>query len=459
VEKLKELEEEKKKIMAELAKLLAEDPRMLRRYLAMLDVQNTSYRDQMTRLARRQQKLHEQVAQWNSTPEKERPALIESFRESYTPQQQQIVHDSIKLRENMETWLPLDVKPEQIASSLAQAEKIAQHISQAPANPDEGELALTELRSLRETIPQLGEITRFGWVDDPKMASYIANRLTDIEMLITAQSGQMKLNQSLNDRDFPKAAEIIQHGIAAETVTLGEKLDATEKQVASMSEAIGQLAAQLNHLLQTDIIPPQATSVERLSTGEMASAEELLAPVVPAFALAEQTFDELMRLIIAKMDEAPPPSAPGSAPDLESLLKLLEDEMRNTEGLGIPTRPINVSILRDWMQPGSSGNQGMGQAQAQAAQAQAQQAVTETGLLEEQARERAQAGLAQARPLEEPSPPPSRSRPQGEDWNKLVSRLQKDLLQGRDNTLPEQYRDAIENYFKTISDPTGPAGR
>ena len=44
-EELKALLEEKKKIMDELAKLLAEDPRMLRRYLAMLQLQGTTQRD------------------------------------------------------------------------------------------------------------------------------------------------------------------------------------------------------------------------------------------------------------------------------------------------------------------------------------------------------------------------------------------------------------------------------
>ena len=63
VEKLKELMEEKKKIMEELAKVLAEDPRMLRRYLAMLQLQGTSYRDQMTLLAEQQKQLK---SRWRS---------------------------------------------------------------------------------------------------------------------------------------------------------------------------------------------------------------------------------------------------------------------------------------------------------------------------------------------------------------------------------------------------------
>ena len=41
---------------------------------------------------------------------------------------------------------------------------------------------------------------------------------------------------------------------------------------------------------------------------------------------------------------------------------------------------------------------------------------------------------------------PSRS------WNTLVSQLGDELRQGRDNIPPEQYRQAIEQYFNTISE-------
>ena len=37
------------------------------------------------------------------------------------------------------------------------------------------------------------------------------------------------------------------------------------------------------------------------------------------------------------------------------------------------------------------------------------------------------------------------------DWNKLVSHLGDDLKQGRDKAPPEQYRQAIEQYFAQIS--------
>jgi flagellar biosynthesis/type III secretory pathway protein FliH len=115
--------------------------------------------------------------------------------------------------------------------------------------------------------------------------------------------------------------------------------------------------------------------------------------------------------------------------------------------------------MRDWMRPGSNPGQGMGmgQAQAQAAQAQAEQAKAETQRLAKEARQSAQKALAEARQNGKADASAGNARTRGEAWNKLASRLQKDLLQGRDNTPPEQYRQAIENYFKIISDSTADA--
>ena len=92
----------------------------------------------------------------------------------------------------------------------------------------------------------------------------------------------------------------------------------------------------------------------------------------------------------------------------------------------------------------------MGRAQAQAAQAQSEEGKAQTQRIEKKARESALKALAEAKQqtATDDSAPVSR----GEAWNKLVSKLQKELLQGRDNTPPEQYRAAIESYFKTISE-------
>lgn len=452
VEKLKALLEEKRKVMAELSKLLSEDPRLLRRFLAMQQLQASSYRDQMTLLAERQKQVQGQIAKWNGTPEATRADLLPQLKQDYAAGQRKVVQDATTLRENMETWLPLDVKPDtkQVEAALREAEKAIQMAAKDALGETDGKGTLDKLRAMRENLAQLN---RLESKDKPRMSAYLANRQIELESLITSQSGQMVIQASLSKGDFPKVAEVTQQGLAQETATLSQKLEATEKQVGRLSGDIATKAALLNKTVKGDIVSPQGTSVEQLSQRDTKAAGEILNGVVPAFAAAEQTFDELMRLIIAKLDEAPAPSAPGQAPQLDAMLAMLQDEMKAAESLGIPCRPMNVTINSDWMKP----NSGMGQAQAQAAQAQAQQAKADAEKLEKQARENARkAGLAAIKEDAAKKEDPAETNGRASAWNKLGSRLQKDLLQGRDNTPPEQYRTAIDNYFKIISEQTSP---
>ncbi len=471
VEKLKALLEEKKAIMAELAKVLADDPRLLRRYLAMLQKQGISYRDQLTLLAEDQKKIKGQVDLWNVTPEPDRAALIPQIRQASLPDGKQVAEDATRLRENMETWLPLDVKTgqPQVQAALNRAEKIAQWTAESAAgsNPAAAEEALEALRQLRDQILQFTEIPS---TNQARMGAYVANRLPEIDALLTAHSGQMKIAESLNHGDFAKIAEIVQQRVTEQTVALGEKLEASEAQLSGMSKEIADKANELDGVIQDAIIVPQRGAVDRLARREMPAAGEVLVPVVPAFARAETTFDELIQLVIAKLDDAPPPDDAGRAQDLESILALLQDEIKASENLGIPCRPINVSVLRDWMKPGQNSGQGMGQGQAQAqaqaqgraqlqaARDQAQRAREQTGQLEQGARNRARQAIADARKAGEQTAADETVRAD-EDWNKLASHLRKDLLQGRDNTPPEQYREAIENYFRVLTGTTAPAAK
>ncbi len=462
VEKLKALLEEKKKVLAELSKLLSEDPRLLRRYLAMQQLQCASYRDQMTLLAERQKQVQKQIAAWNASDETGRAALVPQFQKDYAADQRKVVLDATTLRDNLETWLPLDVKPDvkQVEAALRQAEKIvemtAKDAQSETSGDDSGKASLEAMRAMRENLSQVSQMNS---KDKVRMTSYLANRQVELESLIASQTARMVVQASLNHGDFPKVAEVTQQGIAQETTTLSQKLEATEKQVARLSEEISVKAAMLNKTVKGDIVSPQDASVQKLANKDIKSAGEVLNGVVPAFALAEQTFDELMRLIIAKLDEAPAPSAPGQAPQLDALLAMLQDEMKACESLGIPCRPMNVTVNSDWMKPGASSGQGqgMGQAQAQAAKAQAQQAKADAERLEKQARENAQnAGQAAIKNASAPKESPVATGNRSPAWNKLTSRLQKDLLQGRDNTPPEQYRTAIDSYFKIISETTSP---
>jgi type II secretory pathway pseudopilin PulG len=194
-----------------------------------------------------------------------------------------------------------------------------------------------------------------------------------------------------------------------------------------------------------------------------------------AFAQAEAQFDDLLKLIVAKLDSAPPPDDPGENPTLDQMLAMLKEERKAAESLGIPNRPLNIQIMTDWLRQNSSSQQaGRGQqpggqrqspgsrAQARSAQQQARDNAARAARASEQARRSAQGRAGEL--FQSSIPAPGNTNEGGPKspsnaWNTLASKLGEELRQGRDNVPPEQYRAAIEQYFNSISEtvPASPA--
>ena len=99
----------------------------------------------------------------------------------------------------------------------------------------------------------------------------------------------------------------------------------------------------------------------------------------------------------------------------------------------------------------SGSNPGQARAQARAAQAQARRAADKAQQVGERITRTVQKRASDLAAAQTGPKRPSRS------WNTIVSQLGEDLRQGRDNIPPEQYRQAIEQYFNTISEKI-PAG-
>ena len=405
-DQLAKLLEEKKKIMAELAKILADDPRLLRRFLALEQLEGTTLRDQMTLLAQRQQALAAQVTQWTSAGDKDRQATLTQLIASQSAEQSEVAALAAKLHENMVTWLPLEVSPDQeaVAACRNLAVEAARLATQATsqvspesrtAGLESARQSLAELRRLQDRLPDMDSLAESAG----KLSLFEANRLNETATLITRQSGWIKKIEALQAGDFPQAAEVDQHRLMLDTQTLSEKLDATAASVASLSAVIESKADELNSTVHVQILGEQSGATEALGRKTVKEAVAHQAEATHSFAKAETQFDDLLHLIIAKLDAAPAPTEVGQNKSLEELLAQLQDEQQAAEKLGIPCRPINVSIQKDWLRASSSSNPGQGRGQARAAQAQAQIASQRARQSSETARRLAQlARFRNARP-------------------------------------------------------------
>jgi hypothetical protein len=289
---------------------------------------------------------------------------------------------------------------------------------------------------------------------------FAANRLNESADLVTKQSGWIKKMDALRDGDFAQSAEVDQHRLALDTAALSEKLDAATPSVAALSTEIQAKSDQLLHTVQKQVLPEETRAVDALARKTMKDAATRQEGANTAFAQAETQFDDLLRLIVAKLDSAPPPTDPGSNPTLEEMLAMLKDEKKAAEELGIPNRPINVQLMTDWLRQSSQQAGGQAQrqsrsAQSRAAQQRARDSSARTARASDQAARNARnqaaalvrGGAAVAGNNNEGGPKaPSNS------WNTLASKLGDELRQGRDTVPPEQYRQAIEQYFNSISE-------
>lgn len=454
-EKMKELLEEKKKIMAELAELLGEDPRLLRRFMAMQQLQADTLRDQMTLLAQRQESLKTTTGKWLTVTDENRAAALKELQALHARSQFAISQNAMALFENLTTWLPLDLDPKHasVQSCLDLATEIIRLSDGAIAKMAEGDTAkgkeaaeqsLAAIRRLREELPKLNDMA----AHHSKLPRFIQNRADEVSALITLQSGWIRKLETLQKGDFHEAARIDQRQLAVDTKTLHEKLDSMAASLRGASWETPVLTDIFLATITNAIIAPQTEAVDAFAKSDVETGVARQRLAVAGFAAAEEQFDNLLKAIIAEMDASPPPTEPGQNKTLDQLMTMLEEEMKAAEKLGIPCRPLNISIEKDWMKQGSQPSP------SSEAARQMKAAIADAKESSRRVKEVMESMGEDGREYQFPAAP-------AQSWNVLASKLGEELQQGRGNVPPERYRKAIEQYFRQISQdlPTGEAGK
>ncbi|MBI4578134.1 MAG: hypothetical protein HY718_00435, partial [Planctomycetes bacterium] len=330
---------------------------------------------------------------------------------------------------------------------------------------------------------------------DAKAARYAARRVTeahDLEVAIEDWGDQL---DAIAQGKFPPAGAIDQVRLEADTTRLGKKIDRVGAVLARMSPEIAEKASDLSGLLNDEIPPKQSQGGEALDNNDVKTAIPLETETVEAFARGELAFDDLLTLVeehLANQPAAAPVGAEAeSAEDqLAKMLKALEQEADACEKLGAVLHS-NLVVQGDWAASGDSGSGGQGgggqrsgQAQASrnaagrnqqrgsarqselreaAMQAQASQREAEELLrrLEEATRDRDNGPPPRGGDQEKPPAVTDAGDPDDRgtvgpgrderDWNVFVSELQDQLRQGAGRTAPEQYRQAIDAYFRQLA--------
>ncbi len=466
----RELAQEWEKTLAELAKVLAKDPRLLARYMSLSRRRVDTLRDQLTLLNLRQQELLVPVKQLSGEAPTEaaagqKPGESEPDKRPSSPKEQiaagiravqatlardlgEIASETITVQEDLGTWLPQKMKDDPKTTALRQqSEKIsslATAAAMALANPKADKAAAgkqvdalaTELKSFEAALSKLANDK------DSEMTVSLNRRLARVRKLEQLTAAWQQKNAHLAANRHYRVLEMDQHRLSEDTLALTGKLETANAQLAGLPDDILTLADEVKDAMRYDVLVEQMSAELGLRDGNLATAKAHQQKAIEGFTRAEERFNKLIDRVIEEQDKVPPqvPDLDNmQLPTLEDLLARLESEADLAEALGIPNRPNNLQGLRDWLMRSSSG-QGMG-----------------IGALQGRARLLEQARRDALRAAREAQKSTSRARPMATaaHWNTLGSRLEDAVRQGRGSMPPRQYRRAIERYFELISGAKG----
>jgi hypothetical protein len=494
LKRLEEVMKMREELRAELARILADDPRLLRRLMDSIRNRSQSMREELSRLVADQGVFNREVRAWRESAEVDRPRIAELLLLRQLRKSQSIATSTGELQGRYQAWLPLNRQSKD--SNLAAATRTLQDLATAATNleshaeqfiveterpklapPAEGESAETEPAPIAPTGPTVDSLLADGQRvyelatkaelslrqlsasdDDLEIATFAANRLADTREIIADSSAWVRQVKAHQANKYSRAAEVEQYRLAMKTEELAGKLGSIEQSLAgalqredgSLPKPIADKAREFLATLDKEATPNQLASVYALHVDDFAKTTDRQTLALGALEKAERTYDEMIQLAIKEMDKLPvqdPVSNLLDDPTLDQLLAQLEQERPIAEVLGIPPRPTNLRIVDDWLM--GAGNLAMAARSRQWMQQQMQRDNRMSQWQLDQAYRR-----AIARALKEGKSAKKVARPKAtklSDWNRLVSELNEDVGQGRDKAPPEQYRRAIEQYFAQIS--------
>ncbi len=495
MKRLEEVLKMREELRAELARILADDPRLLRRLMDSIRNRSENLREELAELVADQKEFNREVRAWSETEVTDRPRIAQLLLMRHLRKSAAIATATGELQGRYQAWLPLDRKSkdgnlaaatERIQALATAANQLSAHSQQfiveatspklaAPAAEEgapaaeapvpngptvdslvaEGQKLYEQATQAETTLRQLSASDK-----DAEIAAFAANRLVDTRKVIESTSAWVRQARAHQADKYSRAAEVEQYRLAMKTDELAGKLGSIEqtlsglmqRQDGSLPEPIAVKAREFMAALDKEASPNQLAAVYALHVDDMPRATERQVLAGGALDKAEKLYDEMVKLAIAEMDKLPvqdPIANLLDDPTLDELLAQLEQEQTMAQTLGIRDRPSNLQIVNDWMLPNSSGSMGGGGGGRAWMQQQMQRENQRTQRQLDAAYRR-----AIARALKETTPKSKVTLPKRtklSDWNRLVSKLNDDVGQGRDKAPPEQYRRAIEQYFSQIS--------
>jgi len=465
----------KREALKRLSALLEKNPELRARYLAQSKASGGIYREELSRLRNQQLVLADGMSLYL-------PADIVK-REKGIPKpwngmlQRRLLKFTEQTTEALgisRIWIPTDtpaVQRKELESSLAMLSQAVEKLSQSdPLNEEQFTQAVNAVQKLgREMI----DILDGPWWKE-KQEEYTRFRFEDLQGMSKELYACASLAKSLRQKKGYQILRQLQEELNSETFSITLGMMSSLSEISGVSPKADKAIDELDKLLVDHLYPRQKrvmgfldgevgdrafVAMQSVST-TLEKVTHLLDSAIVEFVRAKDEQEALAQRPQAEGEVRvlPDPTEAAIEELIAQMLRKLEEESRkpslNKLGIGVEK---NFEIEQDWLKPSSGGKPKSERAELERQKEQqmeaAEEAMRMAGKAQQMANQQAQK-LAQemkGKPVvswEERQVSAFEGR---NNWNTIPSQLKKSLTQDFDTAVPEEFREAIDNYFRMIS--------
>lgn len=369
----------RREMMAEFGRILADDPRLLARYMDLIKRRRSSLRNQLTELFDRQDEIAREVSGWQRVQEAQRENLWMLVSEIRLHAAAPLAKDAEAFAERVQKQMPLILDTsrgtaalviehaKQVAllsrASSLDAKKAIKALGDADAEVELSANANKVVYELSELAAALDQLNFEGETKEG-VSDYVTARQTEARVLADQADAWAEAAGFLETHNYHGLAQVDQQQNAIATELLRVEMLNIETELEDqfgeldMPQEVRNLARELNRVMEA-ITFNQAAAAFALSKDDINKAADQQERSLAGFETAEELFDKLRRKTVEVLDEREgqnPSAADLQDPTLDEFLARLEREPNIEAQMGIPNRPRNLRVLADtmtWQQNGS----------------------------------------------------------------------------------------------------------
>ena len=231
----------RREMLREFGRMLADDPRLLSRYMDLIKRRRSSLRDQLAELAERQDEIATEVSGWLAADELQRDEVWTLVAEMRLQTTTGLAKDAASLTEQIKNQMPLELEADQRAAALViqHAEEVASqsratsfNTRQAIQKAGVADGTLMIAKSAEELAQHFVELDaaldQLGFDNelDEEVTSYVNTRLVESRTVADQADAWSKTARHIERKEFHGLAESDQQslGIATELLRV-EMLD------------------------------------------------------------------------------------------------------------------------------------------------------------------------------------------------------------------------------------------